>query len=90
MKALYDVPAPAKLNLFLHITGRRPDGYHLLQSAFMLIDWCDTLHFELRPDGQISREDLSTPLPSDDLIVRAARLVQGQGRQVPGVHIGVL
>ena len=89
MKALYDVPAPAKLNLFLHITGRRPDGYHLLQSAFMLIDWCDTLHFELRPDGQISREDLSTPLPPDDLIVRAARLLQGQGRQVPGVHIGV-
>ncbi len=46
LKALYDVPAPAKLNLFLHITGRRPDGYHLLQSVFMLIDWCDTLHFE--------------------------------------------
>ena len=39
LKALYDVPAPAKLNLFLHITGRRPDGYHLLQSVFMLIDW---------------------------------------------------
>ncbi len=51
MKALYDVPAPAKLNLFLHIVGRRPDGMHLLQSAFMLIDWCDTLHFELRPGG---------------------------------------
>ncbi|RYF63361.1 MAG: 4-(cytidine 5'-diphospho)-2-C-methyl-D-erythritol kinase, partial [Comamonadaceae bacterium] len=48
MKALYDLPAPAKLNLFLHITGRRDDGYHLLQSAFMLIDWCDTLHIELR------------------------------------------
>lgn len=46
MRSLYDVPAPAKLNLFLHITGRRADGYHLLQSAFMLIDWCDTLHFE--------------------------------------------
>ena len=40
MRALYDIPAPAKLNLFLHITGRRADGYHLLQSAFMLIDWC--------------------------------------------------
>eukprot|EP01041_Mallomonas_annulata_P021581 gene21581-41673_t len=53
MQALYDVPAPAKLNLFLHITGRRPDGYHLLQSVFMLIDWCDTLHFERRPDGRI-------------------------------------
>ena len=45
MRALHDVPAPAKLNLFLHVTGRRTDGYHLLQSVFMLIDWCDTLHF---------------------------------------------
>ncbi len=58
MKALYDVCAPAKLNLFLHVTGRRADGFHSLQSAFMLIDWCDTLHFERRGDGQISREDL--------------------------------
>ena len=48
IKAVYDVPAPAKLNLFLHITGRRDDGYHLLQSVFMLIDWCDTLHVERR------------------------------------------
>jgi 4-diphosphocytidyl-2-C-methyl-D-erythritol kinase len=47
MKSLHDVPAPAKLNLFLHITGRRPDGYHLLQSVFMLIDWCDTLDLSL-------------------------------------------
>jgi len=45
MRALHDVPAPAKLNLFLHVTGRRPDGYHLLQSIFMLLDWHDTLHF---------------------------------------------
>ena len=44
--------APAKLNLFLHITGRRPDGYHLLQSIFMLVDWCDTLHFDLLADGE--------------------------------------
>ena len=58
LKALYDVPAPAKLNLFLHVTGRRSDGYHLLQSVFMLIDWCDTMHFELRHDGVISRTDL--------------------------------
>ena len=68
MKQLHDVPAPAKLNLFLHITGQRPDGYHLLQSVFMLIDWYDTLHFEVRPNGQISREDLSTPLPADEPI----------------------
>lgn len=76
MQALYDVPAPAKLNLFLHITGRRPDGYHLLQSVFMLIDWCDTLHFDLRQDGGVTREDLTQPLPPDDLVLRAARALQ--------------
>ena len=57
MIALFDVPAPAKLNLFLHITGRRSDGYHLLQSAFALIDWYDTLHFEPRAGSAISREE---------------------------------
>ena len=51
--AIHDVPAPAKLNLFLHVVGRRDDGYHLLQSVFMLIDWCDTLHFERRSDGRL-------------------------------------
>jgi 4-diphosphocytidyl-2-C-methyl-D-erythritol kinase len=76
MQAVYDVPAPAKLNLFLHVTGRRADGYHLLQSVFMLIDWHDTLHFERRHDGQIHRHDLGPALPADDLIVRAARLLQ--------------
>ena len=76
MRALYDIPAPAKLNLFLHITGRRADGYHLLQSGFMLIDWCDTLHFELRTDGAITREDLTVALPADDLCLRAARALQ--------------
>lgn len=89
MQALYDVPAPAKLNLFLHITGRRPDGYHLLQSVFMLIDWQDRLNFELRADGQISREDLSTPLPADDLTLRAARALQHLTGHSEGVHIGV-
>ncbi len=87
MKALYDVPAPAKLNLFLHITGRRPDGYHLLQSVFMLVDWCDTLHFELRADGQISREDSGAMLPADDLVVRAARALQQACASSAGVHI---
>lgn len=89
MKALYDIPAPAKLNLFLHITGRRADGYHLLQSAFMLIDWCDTLHFELRPQGGISREDLLQPLPSDDLVLRAAHALQRATGTPLGVHIGI-
>jgi 4-diphosphocytidyl-2-C-methyl-D-erythritol kinase len=89
MRVLHDVPAPAKLNLFLHVTGRRPDGYHLLQSAFMLIDWCDTLHFELREDGGISREDLGAPLPAEDLIVRAARALQAATGCTQGAHIGV-
>lgn len=89
MQALYDVPAPAKLNLFLHITGRRPDGYHLLQSVFMLIDWCDTLHFDLRQDGGVTREDLTHPLPPDDLVLRAARALQAATGCRLGAHIGV-
>jgi len=89
MKTLHDVPAPAKLNLFLHVTGRRPDGYHLLQSVFMLIDWCDTLHFEKRPGGAISREDLTQPLPAQDLITRAAHLLQQHTGCTDGVHIAV-
>lgn len=90
MRSFYDVPAPAKLNLFLHITGRRPDGYHLLESVFMLIDWHDRLHFELRTDGQVSREDLSgMVLPDDDLSVRAARALQLATGCTLGAHIGV-
>lgn len=89
MKSLYDISAPAKLNLFLHIVGRRPDGYHLLESVFMLIDWCDTIHFEIRTDGHISREDLGTPLPVDDLIVRAARALQQLSGTPLGVHIAI-
>ncbi|MFO1191101.1 MAG: 4-(cytidine 5'-diphospho)-2-C-methyl-D-erythritol kinase [Rhodoferax sp.] len=89
MRCLLDIPAPAKLNLFLHITGRRADGYHELQSVFALIDWCDTLHFELRTDGQLSREDLGTPLPPDDLVLRAARLLQARCGVPLGAHIGV-
>ncbi len=89
MKSLYDISAPAKLNLFLHVTGRRSDGYHLLQSVFMLIDWCDTLHFDLRPDGQISREDLGTVLPIEDLVLRAARALKAGSASPLGVHIGI-
>jgi 4-diphosphocytidyl-2-C-methyl-D-erythritol kinase len=89
MQALYDIAAPAKLNLFLHITGRRADGYHLLQSVFMLIDWCDHLHFEVRQDGQISREDLTWDLPEDDLCLRAAKALQSASGCALGVHIGI-
>jgi 4-diphosphocytidyl-2-C-methyl-D-erythritol kinase len=89
MRALYDIAAPAKLNLFLHIVGKRADGYHLLQSVFALIDWCDMLHFETRNDGQITREDLSAPLPAQDLIVRAAQALQSVAATRLGVHIAV-
>jgi len=89
MQALYDLSAPAKLNLFLHITGRRADGYHLLQSVFMLIDWCDTLHIERRTDGQLSREDLGAALPADDLVLRAARALQTASGCPQGAHIGI-
>ncbi len=89
MQSLYDIPAPAKLNLFLHIVGRRDDGYHLLQSPFMLIDWCDTLHFNQRSDGKISREDLTWALPEDDLVVRAAHALQQATGCTAGVHIAI-
>lgn len=89
MMALYDVPAPAKLNLFLHIIGRRPDGYHLLQSVFALIDWCDTLHFERRTDGLLARHDLSAALPEDDLCLRAARALQAASGIALGADIHI-
>ena len=87
MRALYDVPAPAKLNLFLHVVGRRSDGYHLLQSAFMLIDWCDLLHFERSDDGRILRHDSGTALPETDLVVRAAQLLRRATGSRHGVEI---
>ncbi len=89
MRALYDVAAPAKLNLFLHITGQRDDGYHLIQSVFVPIDWYDTLHFEVRHDGAISREDLGAALPLDDLCTRAARALQEATNCRMGVHIAI-
>ncbi|NMG64034.1 4-(cytidine 5'-diphospho)-2-C-methyl-D-erythritol kinase [Azoarcus indigens] len=77
--------APAKLNLFLHVVGRRADGYHLLQTAFRMLDWGDTLDFELRTDGLIRRRtDLDGVPPEQDLVVRAARLLQG----VTGCKLG--
>jgi len=84
-------PAPAKINLFLHITGRRPDGYHLLQSAFQFLDYGDALRFTPRDDGVIR---LTTPLPGvpeqRDLTVRAAGLLQElAGSRSPGVDIAV-
>jgi 4-diphosphocytidyl-2-C-methyl-D-erythritol kinase len=89
MQTLHNVLAPAKLNLFLHITGRREDGYHLLQSVFMLIDWCDTLHFDTRANGQLSREDLTIPLPADDLVLRTAKALQSASGTTLGAHIAI-
>ncbi|MDR5812275.1 4-(cytidine 5'-diphospho)-2-C-methyl-D-erythritol kinase [Caballeronia sp. LZ033] len=84
--SLRDCLAPAKLNLFLHITGRRPDGYHSLQTVFQLLDWGDRLHFTRRDDGVIHRKtDVPGVAESDDLVVRAARLLQ----QHTGVQHGV-
>lgn len=89
MPSLHNLPAPAKVNLFLHVTGRRHDGYHLLQSVFMLIDWQDTLHIETRSDGQLRRHDLNVRLPDDDLCLKAARLLQAESRTSQGCDIRI-
>jgi 4-diphosphocytidyl-2-C-methyl-D-erythritol kinase len=87
--AFYDIAAPAKLNLFLHVVGRRADGYHLLQSLFVLIDWGDTLHIERRSDGRLARHDLGAALPEDDLCLRAARLLQAESGAEFGADISI-
>lgn len=85
---LYDVPAPAKLNLFLHIVGRRADGYHLLQTVFRFIELADTLHFESRADGQIVRGNpLAGVAAESDLTVRAARALQAATGTREGANI---
>jgi 4-diphosphocytidyl-2-C-methyl-D-erythritol kinase len=92
MRSLLHCPAPAKLNLFLHVVGRRPDGYHLLQTVFQLLDYGDLLDFHLRDDGVIRRITDVPGVPEEsDLVVRAARLLQstlGAG-PLPGVDIAV-
>ena len=95
MRSLHDCPAPAKLNLFLHVTGRRADGYHLLQSVFQLIDRADRLHFDLRDDDLIRRTNEVPGVPEEqDLVVRALRLLQAEfarrhGRLPPGISVRV-
>lgn len=77
IEASLRAPAPAKLNLFLHVVGQRADGYHLLQTAFTLVDWQDELIFERRQDGQIHRlSNIEGVAAEEDLVVRAARLLQ--------------
>jgi 4-diphosphocytidyl-2-C-methyl-D-erythritol kinase len=83
-------PAPAKLNLFLHITGRRADGYHRLQTVFQLLDWGDTVLLRPREDSQIKRvSDLVGVPEAQDLTVRAARLLQEKSGTTLGAEIGV-
>jgi 4-diphosphocytidyl-2-C-methyl-D-erythritol kinase len=71
------------------VIGRRADGYHLLESVFVLIDWADTLHVELRDDGQLRRHDLGEPLPADDLCLRAARAMQSACGRQQGADISI-
>ncbi|MDY6948293.1 MAG: 4-(cytidine 5'-diphospho)-2-C-methyl-D-erythritol kinase [Pseudomonadota bacterium] len=83
-------PAPAKLNLCLHIVGRRADGYHLLQSAMQLIDLCDELQFYRRPAGVIERIGANGDIPAEsDLVVRAARLLATRYEVFDGVGIEI-
>ena len=95
MRSLHDCPAPAKLNLFLHVVGRRADGYHLLQSVFQLIDRGDTLHFDLRDDHEIVRTNDVPGVPHDqDLIVRTLHLLQAEyarrhGKPAPGIDVTI-
>ncbi|MDP4027865.1 MAG: 4-(cytidine 5'-diphospho)-2-C-methyl-D-erythritol kinase [Gallionella sp.] len=83
-------PAPAKLNLFLHVVGQRADGYHLLQTLFRFIDLHDTLHFTLRNDGAVRRAHaIEGVAENQDLCVRAARLLQSETQCALGVDIAV-
>ena len=80
-------PAPAKLNLFLHVTGRRDDGYHTLQTVFQFVDWCDWLTFEINQTGDIRRTGNLKLADNDDLCLSAARLLQQTSQTRLGVSI---
>ncbi len=83
-------PAPAKLNLFLHITNRRPDGYHELQTVFQFVDYCDWLGFEINDTGRVDRLGGDASIDAaQDLVVRAAVALQGQSRTAQGVTISL-
>ena len=84
-------PAPAKLNLFLQITGRRKDGYHQLQTVFRLLDWGDRVRLRPRPDGVIARvgDSVAGVAETDDLMVRAAKLLKKDSKYVQGADISV-
>jgi 4-diphosphocytidyl-2-C-methyl-D-erythritol kinase len=84
-------PAPAKLNLFLHVVGRRKDGYHLLQTAYRFIDYGDELSFVVRADGAIHRTTPIQGVPAEqDLSVRAAQVLQQETGCREGADIGIV
>jgi len=84
-------PAPAKLNLFLHVTGRRGDGYHDLQTLFQLIDLADDIRIQVRPDGLIERQAGAEGVPAEaDLVVRAARALQAASGTALGATLNVI
>lgn len=84
------LPAPAKLNLFLHITGRREDGYHLLQTIFQFLDYSDEIQLSLRDDGMINRvKGLEHIPPETDLCIRAAKLLQTFTQSPLGVDLSI-
>ena len=86
----HSFPAPAKLNLFLHVTGRRADGYHNLQTVFQLTDLCDTLHFSPRRDKEIRRQSDHANIPAEsDLVIRAARALIGDNAPPFGVDVRI-
>ncbi|MES2900123.1 MAG: 4-(cytidine 5'-diphospho)-2-C-methyl-D-erythritol kinase [Pseudomonadota bacterium] len=93
--SLHGCPAPAKLNLFLHVVGRRADGYHQLQTVFQMLDYGDLLHFDLRADHAIRRTSDVPGVPEQhDLIVRALALLQAEhlrrhGRLPPGIEVAI-
>src|SRR3989442_31366 len=85
-----DFFAPAKVNLFLHVVGRRPDGYHLLESVFQLLDFGDTLEIRPSPDGTIRRTvDVPGVPEADDLAIRAARALKQASGCEKGAEIAV-
>ena len=87
-KPTLTLPAPAKLNLMLHITGQRDDGYHNLQTLFQFLDYGDQLHFDALPDSNIEMISGLTDIPNEDnLIVRAAKLLQQHSSCQQGVRI---
>ena len=90
MSNAIELHCPAKLNLFLHIVGRRHDGYHLLQSVFQLIDWCDVLTLKHIPENEVRRiAPIPGVAPEQDLVVRAAQLLKEHCKIDRGVEISL-